>query len=113
LPLLPPRTPNVTFPRPAKPLEFNIREEATPNTQSKSGKNGNVHHPSQHCRMGNAATESDVALAWIVGISSIHADLALPLAFMPRSPRMPTPDPNGSIFASPPRQRKVALPWGT
>src|SRR5690348_5060344 len=47
LPLLPPITPNVKSSIPANPLEFGIREEATPDTKSKSGKNGNVDHPSQ------------------------------------------------------------------
>jgi hypothetical protein len=52
LPLLPPITPNVTLPNPAKRLEFGIREEMTCDIKSKCGKNGNVHHSSQHCRLG-------------------------------------------------------------
>jgi hypothetical protein len=50
LPFLPPRTRNVTLPPPANRLEFSIREEDTPDTRPKSGKNGNVDHPSQLCR---------------------------------------------------------------
>src|SRR5690348_10708388 len=63
LPLLPPITPNVKLAIPANPLEFGIRAEAAPDTKSKSGKNGNVDHPSQHRHLG------------------------LPLAFMPGSRR--------------------------
>src|SRR5690349_4701540 len=44
---LPPITPNVKLWEAANRLECGIREEDTPNTTSKSGKNGNVDHPSQ------------------------------------------------------------------
>ena len=50
VPLLPPITPNVKLPRPAIWLEFSVREETAPDISSKSGKNGNVHLRSQHCR---------------------------------------------------------------
>jgi hypothetical protein len=49
LPLLPPITPNVKFPHHAAGLEFGSRGEVAPQTNSKSGKNGNVDHPSQLC----------------------------------------------------------------
>ena len=49
LPLLPPITRNVKLPKPANRLEFGVREEATPDTRPKSGKNGNVNPASQHC----------------------------------------------------------------
>jgi hypothetical protein len=49
VPLLPPRTRNVTLPKAAKPLEFGGRAEDAPEAKSKSGKNGNVDHPSQLC----------------------------------------------------------------
>jgi len=52
VPLLPPVTRTVTFVWAANRLECGIREEITPDAKSKSGKNGNVHHPSQHCRKG-------------------------------------------------------------
>jgi len=42
LPLLPPITRNVKLAIPANRLESGIREEETPDAQSKSGKNGNV-----------------------------------------------------------------------
>src|SRR5690348_14908047 len=42
LPLLPPITQNVKSVIPANPLEFRPRAGSTPNTKSKSGKNGNV-----------------------------------------------------------------------
>jgi len=48
VPFLPPITRNVKLPRAAKPLQFGIREEYALDTQPKSGKNGNVDHPSQH-----------------------------------------------------------------
>jgi hypothetical protein len=48
LPLLPPTTRNVTLPRAANRLECGIREESAPDAKCKSGKNGNVDHPSQH-----------------------------------------------------------------
>jgi len=47
LPLLPPITRNVKLPRAANGLEFGIRAEDAPDATSKSGKNGNVDHPSQ------------------------------------------------------------------
>src|SRR5690242_13672134 len=47
LPLLPPITPNGKSPIPATRLEFGILPRSPSNTTSKSGKNGNVHHPSQ------------------------------------------------------------------
>src|SRR5690348_8992868 len=47
LPLLPPITPNGKLPIPATRLEFGILPRSPSNTTSKSGKNGNVHHPSQ------------------------------------------------------------------
>src|SRR5690242_3938038 len=50
LPLLPPRTRNVKWSRPAKPLEFGNGAENVSDTPSQSGKNGNVDHPSQLCR---------------------------------------------------------------
>jgi len=50
LPPLPPITPSVKFPRDANRLEFSIREERATDQKSKSGKNGNVDHPTQHCR---------------------------------------------------------------
>src|SRR5690348_5444351 len=46
LPLLPPITPNVTLPiRPTR-LEFGLPPRLPSNPTSKSGKNGNVDHPS-------------------------------------------------------------------
>jgi hypothetical protein len=42
LPLLPPRTPNVTLAILANRLEFGSRGEGAPDTRPKSGKNGNV-----------------------------------------------------------------------
>ncbi|HST87929.1 MAG TPA: hypothetical protein VLJ14_06070 [Ktedonobacterales bacterium] len=50
LPLLPPRTRNVTFTGAAKPLELRIRAEDAPDATSKSGKNGNVDLSGEHCR---------------------------------------------------------------
>ena len=50
LPPLPPITRNVKLPDRANRLEFGMREEDVPGTQVKSGKNGNVDHPSQLCR---------------------------------------------------------------
>ncbi len=50
LPPLPPITRNVKLPDRANRLEFGMREEDAPGTQVKSGKNGNVDHPSQLCR---------------------------------------------------------------
>jgi hypothetical protein len=38
---------------PAKPLEFDIRADGIFDTRPKNGKNGNVNHPSQHCRSGD------------------------------------------------------------
>ncbi len=49
LPLLPPITQNVKLSVPANPLGFSPRARSPRATPSKSGKNGNVHHPSQHC----------------------------------------------------------------
>src|SRR5579859_2570115 len=49
LPLLPPITRNVKLPIPANPLEFKLCPRSPSKTTSQSGKNGNVHHPSQHC----------------------------------------------------------------
>jgi hypothetical protein len=49
LPLLPSITPNVKLPDRANRLECGIGEENTPDTKAKSGKNGNVDHPSQLC----------------------------------------------------------------
>ena len=51
LPPLPPITPNVTLPRAANPLEFAVRMRDDADHKTKSGKNGNVHHPSQHYRL--------------------------------------------------------------
>ena len=50
VPLLPPITRNVKFARGANRLEFGTHEENVSETKSKSGKNGNVDHPSQLCR---------------------------------------------------------------
>jgi hypothetical protein len=50
LPLLLPITQNVTWPIPANPLECGIRTGRAAITHVKSGKNGNVHRSSQHCR---------------------------------------------------------------
>jgi hypothetical protein len=52
LPLLPPITRNVKLLWTAKPLECGVREEDALDTRPKSGKNGNVDHPTQHCRDG-------------------------------------------------------------
>src|SRR5689334_10665043 len=49
LPLLPPITPNVKLPIPANRLEFSGQPHPPHESFSKSGKNGNVDHPSQHC----------------------------------------------------------------
>src|SRR5690348_256872 len=51
LPPLPPITQNVTLPRAANPLEFAVRMRDDADHKTKSGKNGNVHHPSQHYRL--------------------------------------------------------------
>jgi hypothetical protein len=51
LPFLPPTTRNVKLSQAANPLEFGIREEITPDTTSKNGKNGNVDRASQHCHL--------------------------------------------------------------
>ena len=51
LPLLPPITRNVKLLRAANPLEFGIRAENVPDTRPKGGKNGNVNHRGQHCRI--------------------------------------------------------------
>src|SRR5690242_21015741 len=53
LPLLPPITRNVKLPTRATRLEFGIWADGTRDTPSKSGKNGNVDHASQHCRTGH------------------------------------------------------------
>jgi len=50
LPLLPPITRNVKLYLPAKRLEFRAQAHAAPHPKSKSGKNGNVDHRSQHCQ---------------------------------------------------------------
>src|SRR5689334_17855371 len=49
LPLLPPRTRNVTLPDRANRLEFGVSTHCPVTSKLKSGKNGNVDHPSQHC----------------------------------------------------------------
>ena len=46
LPFLPPITRNVKFMWGANRLEIRVREEDSPDTRPKSGKNGNVDHPS-------------------------------------------------------------------
>ena len=50
LPLLPPRTRNIKSHIPANPLQFSPHLHPAHESCSKSGKNGNVHHPSQHYR---------------------------------------------------------------
>jgi len=49
LPLLPPRTRNVTSVWAANRLECGVWVETATNTKTQSGKNGNVDHPTQHC----------------------------------------------------------------
>ena len=61
LPLLPPRTSNVTWRQTAKRLELRIRGEYAPGAKSKSGKSGNVDHPSQLCHRGCG---EEVRLLW-------------------------------------------------
>ena len=51
LPPLPPRTQNAKSPQAANPLEFGMRVEDDADHTTKSGKNGNVDHPNQHCRL--------------------------------------------------------------
>jgi hypothetical protein len=50
LPLLPSITRNDKLSSAANRLEFGIWPETTLDITLKSGKNGNVHHSSQHCR---------------------------------------------------------------
>ncbi len=52
LPFLPPITRNVKLPIPANPLEFRCEPDQCRESNAKSGKNGNVHRPTQHCRAG-------------------------------------------------------------
>ena len=61
LPLLPPITPNVKLPRAANPLEFEIRMRDDADHTMKSGKNGNVNHPSQHCHMDTRSGMTEVS----------------------------------------------------
>ena len=48
--LLPPITRNVKLPIPTIRLEFPLGHESPAGSNSKNGKNGNVHRASQHCR---------------------------------------------------------------
>ena len=57
LPLLPPITRNVKLPDRATWHEFRRRPQSPSKTPSKSGKNGNVHLPSQHCHVVWGPTE--------------------------------------------------------
>ena len=61
LPFLPPVTPHVKLPDRPNRLEFNIREETTPEYKMKSGKNGNVDWDGQHCRLSSPAWPDFVA----------------------------------------------------
>ncbi len=59
LPPLPPITQNVKLPQAANLLEFAVRMRDDADHKTKSGKNGNVHHPSQlsHLEMRSNMTE--------------------------------------------------------
>src|SRR5579859_3447698 len=75
LPSLPPITPNVKLPIRANRLEFKIRMESAPDTKSKSGKNGNVDHPSQLCRTIHLARRPPVAYTEAAMSTAVITDL--------------------------------------
>ena len=80
LPLLPPITRNVKLPIPTIRLEFPLGHESPAGSNSKNGKNGNVHRASQHCRPTTAL--SSALDRWPIFSATCQG---LPAAFMPRS----------------------------
>src|SRR5690242_14806886 len=90
LPLLPPITPNVKFLQAANRLEFGIREETILDTRPKSGKNGNVHQFSQHCR-NSLSPRSPLALlpSSSVNLRCLHSSVFVLVSLCPPRPLCP------------------------
>jgi hypothetical protein len=100
LPLLPSIMRNVKWQERANRLEFGIRAEDAPDTRPKSGKNGNVDLPSQHCRPNRVPTcRYQTAVAQVVGLSITRAEPGLPLAFMPGRVYHTSASPRGGVRA--------------
>jgi hypothetical protein len=73
LPLLPTITPNVKLPNRATRLEFSLSARSPLVEKLKSGKNGNVDHPSQLCHLGFPPAYMPERDRCRQGYSGIHA----------------------------------------
>src|SRR5579859_3019092 len=91
LPFLPPITRNVKSRKPANRLECRIREEDTLDTWPKSGKNGNVHHPSQLC---HAACSSPLAIHPMPNVTPLCLPRAPHATLAPSPGHLPAPAGN-------------------
>src|SRR5690348_11781383 len=101
LPLLPPITPNVKFLQAANRLEFGIRGETARDHTMKCGKNGNVHHSSQHCRAPHAPFPTRTARCSRACMPLLPLSLSSPSLLRPLSELCVLCVLCGSIFLRP------------